>query len=516
LRAGGVGNVRAFGAAGDGVTDDTAAIQAAIDSGVTALHFPGGTYNLGTLGGSVVVFDIANRSGIRFVANGAVTFTCAFAADDTRPIIFRFAGCSGFRFEGNFSFTDSIGYDADAYGVKAFVFGDTNQDFEFESVAFSGLLSGVEVAGTADSRSVTNIRANIKATNVYYVLNCQQNGDDIDADIHATNCRREYFVYGVRNHRIRLTIVNKHIGNASLITSYEGFVNKTEDITIDMTNVWAADPKRDTLGIMHQTLTGSGVTPGIENISVKYSIHAAQSTDSATLSPVYLSAYINGGAELTTGVNSRTTFLKLDGTTNGRYRWDLHAGYALTSGLGKGVAYWPNTARLSGAALNVMHRSNTFSFTPTLGGTGWALGDGTSVGQYTINNDGDSIYVWGRIVFGSTSTYGAGAPPSIRLPSLPFKWAGEGSFNLGHPNSQTMVGMAGLFDSSAGNTNGYFVVPVKTATAGGSGAVDLTLHGLSGDPGGPVLAGRPFAWGEGDQIDWFANLVRNGTASVAP
>ena len=40
------GDVRSFGATGDGKTDDTAAIQRAVDSGVGAIRFPKGFYRL--------------------------------------------------------------------------------------------------------------------------------------------------------------------------------------------------------------------------------------------------------------------------------------------------------------------------------------------------------------------------------------------------------------------------------------------------------------------------------------
>jgi polygalacturonase len=61
----GVINVKAFGARGDGVSDETAAIQAAINAAPngSTISFPRGTYN-------VANFIVKNRSGLSFVGEG--------------------------------------------------------------------------------------------------------------------------------------------------------------------------------------------------------------------------------------------------------------------------------------------------------------------------------------------------------------------------------------------------------------------------------------------------------------
>jgi hypothetical protein len=58
-------SVKAFGAKGDGVSDDTAAIQAAINAATsgTTVSFPSGTYNVSN-------FIVKDRSGLSFVGEG--------------------------------------------------------------------------------------------------------------------------------------------------------------------------------------------------------------------------------------------------------------------------------------------------------------------------------------------------------------------------------------------------------------------------------------------------------------
>ena len=502
-------SVKDFGAVGDGVTDDTTAIQNAISSGAKQIHFAGGTYNLGTLNASSTLFSLNNADNVRFVADGTVTFSFAFADNGTQPVLFGFTGCDSIRFDGNFAFNDSVGYNGGAItGVKAFKLNDTNTNFTFENVTFTGVLSGIEVAGTIDSRSVKQISANITATNVYYVLNCMQNGDDVVANIKATGCRREYFVYGVRNHRVKLTIIDKDTNNSSLIASYE-YTNKTEDIDVDATVIWSGSPSRNFIALQHAPNTASGVTAGIRNVNIRYNIYAGSASASSTIGAVELTAAINGGAAISANCNCVTDKITISGRTNGFYVYDVYSRYTLTSGNAKGEAYWPVNAKFSLDALKVLHHTKTYTWTPVLSGTGWSLGNGTAEGNYTLLGDGDSMFVWGKFTFGTTSTYNNGASPNVTLPAIPYPWAGEGSFNTGHPSTLTMVGMANLWDSSAGNA-GYYDIPVKIS--GATGTVFLAFHGN----GGFLLGNNPFAWDTGDTIQFFAHVIHNNTQQLAP
>lgn len=82
-------NVLDFGAVGDGVTDDTAAIQAALDSGAKEVFFPLGAYKTGPLTlpdyahlvGATMPQGVANGDGpVRLVFNLASgdAITCGF------------------------------------------------------------------------------------------------------------------------------------------------------------------------------------------------------------------------------------------------------------------------------------------------------------------------------------------------------------------------------------------------------------------------------------------------------
>jgi hypothetical protein len=69
-------NVKDFGATGDGVTDDTAAIQVALDAGFGTVHFPNGIYSISSI--TIPKYVIVQGAGIHLTeirtVSGSVSF----------------------------------------------------------------------------------------------------------------------------------------------------------------------------------------------------------------------------------------------------------------------------------------------------------------------------------------------------------------------------------------------------------------------------------------------------------
>lgn len=118
------------------------------------------------------------------------------------------------------------------------------------------------------------------------------------------------------------------------------------------------------------------------------------------------------------------------------------------------------------------------AYTPTLGGTGWAIGDGTVAGYYC--QIGKIVHFQATITFGASSTYGAGEPAI----SLPVSKHGHA------PNGQLR---AHLVDMSAGALYTASSVWLSSTTAA---ARTTGTNGLLA----AISSTAPFTWAVGDSI----------------
>lgn len=129
------------------------------------------------------------------------------------------------------------------------------------------------------------------------------------------------------------------------------------------------------------------------------------------------------------------------------------------------------------------------AYTPTLSGTGWALGAGTISGRYT--RTGDTVTFDARVTFGAGMTAGAGRP-FISFPVLPHaRYAAAAGYLL--PN-------ATFADASGGTYLGAWFFEGSAPT----GNADLRNWSTTGDAPdinqNVVTSTSPFPWASGDTI----------------
>lgn len=142
------------------------------------------------------------------------------------------------------------------------------------------------------------------------------------------------------------------------------------------------------------------------------------------------------------------------------------------------------------AVADLLNGATATSFTPALGGSGWAIGNGTASGRYVV--------IAGRcffaliVTFGTTSTFGAGAP-TISLPvTANSTWIGT------EANTWQGIGI----DSSAGSAQSQLRAVSSSTTVFG-----VYNQGASGTYVAPVAvtSSAPFTWASGDSIRFMGS-----------
>jgi hypothetical protein len=157
-------SVKDFGAVGDGVTNDTAAFQAAIDSGAKEVVIPSGTYALGSYINVSSVDGLTIRgvgSPVLFEPSGKTTSSALNVS------FFKFTSCSnvtiaGLKIDGNRSAYATVNtYFANADNFRVlWIVGCTNvvvQDCIFEN--WQGVVVKVVALGATGGATIPDIRA---------------------------------------------------------------------------------------------------------------------------------------------------------------------------------------------------------------------------------------------------------------------------------------------------------------------------------------------------------------------
>ena len=228
-------NVKQYGAAGDGITDDTLAIRAAISAANAAgggiVYFPAGTYLLATASsdGSVDAhFHLTDMEDISFVGYGAV-LKSSYSNVSYAGILFncnsvRRMNFEGFDIEGIFARTLSV---TSQYSISAFLLRSTTRDAETISIKNLRIQNvytfiGVGQPPVAGYRVRTFSIENCFAVNGYYGLNFQNNGDNFTAiNFRTFGYVRTYFPYGVDGHDVQYQSYGGDVFTDCLIKAYD-------------------------------------------------------------------------------------------------------------------------------------------------------------------------------------------------------------------------------------------------------------------------------------------------------
>jgi hypothetical protein len=430
-------NVKDFGAVGDGVTDDTDAIQAAIDS-LTDESGPGGGLGGGTVLVPVGVYKVSSPltvgavgdyvSGLRlkgasiystiiqptdaFGSASVVKFInarhCAVEdlgihgdADTPPRSMIQFhrdtpgSGAPAITANkvtrvalGKFIEGDSGEYMVDGIRVTCAVGQDGNNDFnvfkDFNICGFTGI--GISYEG---KESVCNkiVGGQISVGPVAV----SQQGGSLTAiglstgEIH--DCEFDFLDPFTATYTQATTLIG--VDSEADLSDAGSFIRTTDTNYVD-------------INVTGYTRYGSEADLDVIDFN---SHHAKFSMSDSRLQL--------GQADQRANFTSDTSYVQFTGVSHGLDGIN-YAGDLIIVG---GHEYTTCTKTPDGAATLTQIggvNDSWAAFTPTLSGTGWAIGDGTITGRYKVI--GKTVFWRIAVVFGGTSTFGASDSPEFSLP----------------------------------------------------------------------------------------------------
>jgi hypothetical protein len=237
-----------FGAKGDGVTDDTAAVrlaEAALEAaGGGTLLYPPGTYIFSTVGLFQIRVPVANAtfqpedqnhqyhvllqnvSNVKWLGYGAKLKSTTTNSGE----MFMLDGVRNFEIEGIEIESPTAKDGAGAVTVAGMNgFGITSQtrdayNFRFTNVTATNIYTAIYCFG--DPASAFRVRgvtiSNLRHNQGIYSLACHDNGDDVFVrGLQSINALREFFIYGVDGHDGEVYSEGGFGGFGAIIKAYD-------------------------------------------------------------------------------------------------------------------------------------------------------------------------------------------------------------------------------------------------------------------------------------------------------
>jgi hypothetical protein len=196
-------SVKDFGALGDGVTNDAAACQAALNTGKNVL-FPAGNYYLGTANTGAFlsittpnqVIDFEASAKLIAYGNTGVFNNAQFISIDS------VSGVTINNPNGESNWSEDVARDAPNFIVLLCTTGNCNNTTIIAPRAT--LCQSTILAAKDDFNTIYEVNGihvpNIYSNKNYYGITCANTGNLLTGSIYAINPHRAYFAYGCHSH----------------------------------------------------------------------------------------------------------------------------------------------------------------------------------------------------------------------------------------------------------------------------------------------------------------------------